>query len=509
MDYTRRIYRFAYGKTGNTRDAEDLSQEILFEVFKGNISNANNPEAWLSGVCRHVWAKYLNRNKKHWQAVGAAPLLDFVAADADFVLDAEKQAEYESLRREISYLSKTRREVLIQYYFEGKSVNEIAENLNVAAATVRWHMSKARNELKERLSMESRSGMREKARLNIAAAGDVSDSGLKGLKDDLLARNIAWICYGHKYSVEDISRELNVPAVYIENILDRLVDIGYMKEVAGKYTTNFFIWSKEFQLAHLRYYIDNVPALVERFYDCVSKVLPGIRDIGFMGCQLPETELIWHILPFVALKAYNMARARYISDYNLKYSTPLRSDGTAHWIIARECVEVADDDDLSVFMHGVSGQLAVRNEPSMGVSYEYVLLGDMEGFDGKRIASIKNAINNSISEDVREDVAALLRDGLIVAGNDGYVPQIPYMNKSQYEKFAEIINKLLEEDLVKEVYNAFKGYSDSICVYLSDYIDENERNMRLMGFENFAPVIYYIAKLCQKPEGLSALVWEN
>ena len=164
---------------------------------------------------------------------------------------------------------------------------------------------------------------------------------------------------------------------------------------------------------------------------------------------------------------------------------------------------------MSVFTNGVSGQLAVRNEPSMGVSYEYVLLGDMEGFDGKRIASIKNAINNSISEDVREDVAALLRDGLIVAGNDGYVPQIPYMNKSQYEKFAEIINKLLEEDLVKGVYNAFKGYSDSICVYLSDYIDENERNMRLMGFENFAPVIYYIAKLCQKPEGLSALVWEN
>ena len=90
MDYARRIYRFAYGKTGNTRDAEDLSEEILFGIFKSKSSDARNPGAWLSGVCRHVWSRCLKRNKRHWEAVSAAPLIDFMAADSDFVLDAEK-----------------------------------------------------------------------------------------------------------------------------------------------------------------------------------------------------------------------------------------------------------------------------------------------------------------------------------------------------------------------------------------------------------------------------------
>ena len=139
-DQVKKIYAFAYAKTGNTRDAEDLSQDILLELVRSDISSARDPDAWLNGICRHVWARFLSRNKRHWESVGAAPLMDFMTASDDTALGSEKQAEYDELRREIAFLSRTRREVLIMYYFDGLSVEKIAQTLNVTAATVRWHI---------------------------------------------------------------------------------------------------------------------------------------------------------------------------------------------------------------------------------------------------------------------------------------------------------------------------------------------------------------------------------
>jgi len=58
-EYSKKILAFAYGKTGNTHDAEDLSQEILVSLFASmpkysKIENCAIPY-WLSdcGVLRY------------------------------------------------------------------------------------------------------------------------------------------------------------------------------------------------------------------------------------------------------------------------------------------------------------------------------------------------------------------------------------------------------------------------------------------------------------------------
>ena len=64
-----------------------------------------------------------------------------------------RQEEILRLRREIAYLSKLQREIVIAYYFENKRQNQIAEEMGIPTGTVKWHLFETKKELKR--SMEN------------------------------------------------------------------------------------------------------------------------------------------------------------------------------------------------------------------------------------------------------------------------------------------------------------------------------------------------------------------
>ncbi|MGI6238647.1 MAG: RNA polymerase sigma factor, partial [Christensenellales bacterium] len=105
MKYAKRIYAYAYAKTRDTQNAEDLSQEILLALLRSNTAHIENMDAYVYGICRHVWARYLSRNKPHWEATRHTNALDFLSDEKRVEEAVEQRAEYAVLRREIAYLS--------------------------------------------------------------------------------------------------------------------------------------------------------------------------------------------------------------------------------------------------------------------------------------------------------------------------------------------------------------------------------------------------------------------
>ena len=95
MDDARRIYQFSYAKTRDAREAEDLSQEILLALFSARTEHVLNMDAYVRGVCRHVWARYLARNKPHWEATRYESALDYLEDDLRVEEEIESRAEYE------------------------------------------------------------------------------------------------------------------------------------------------------------------------------------------------------------------------------------------------------------------------------------------------------------------------------------------------------------------------------------------------------------------------------
>ena len=61
----------------------------------------------------------------------------------------ESEEEIKKLRKEIGFLTCSRREIVYSFYYEGKSIVQISKELGLPASTVKWHLNKARNDLKE------------------------------------------------------------------------------------------------------------------------------------------------------------------------------------------------------------------------------------------------------------------------------------------------------------------------------------------------------------------------
>ncbi len=517
MDDARRIYSFAYQKTGDAREAEDLSQEILLALLSSNADGAENRTAYVYGVCRHVWARYLSCNKPHWEATRYESALDFLSDSRDVSDEIERSAEYEQLRREIAHLSRARREALVMRYFEEKSDQEIAQSLGVRPATVRWHLSKARKELKGRLLMEmTRNGMRAPIRMQVGHSGNAVDPTLCGLKDDLLNQNIAWALYGPPKRAEEVARELDVPAVYIEDRLRALAGMEYMKKIGDRYQTNFFIHTPEYILARARFNYDHSQPLADTFFDAALELLPEVRTVGFLGSNLPDDELIWHLLPELIMRAYQKINLRLHDDLSLHHGKPMRPDGTRHWVWARvEPLPKTGDAEFDEYLRSGScfNINGMQSDGMEFMQYDFQPLRQERTFGAARLRDARIAARgDSDAERVREALAALARDGYVANGK----LMIPYMTNAERRTYNETLDRAISHLDLDALIVPFAGYAREMDKLIPSFLDANERAHRLTSYDSFGTPIYLLLKAgkLSVPEPniarrLSTVVWEN
>ena len=137
-------------------EAEELSGEMLKELYLSMLHAEDivNPEGYVWRICQHVYAKYVNQKKlQKGVSIDGIELPYFDQHDF-----GETEAEIKKLRKEIGFLSASRREIVYSFYYEGKSIVQIAKEQGLPAGTVKWHLNKARNDLKEGFNMERKIG---------------------------------------------------------------------------------------------------------------------------------------------------------------------------------------------------------------------------------------------------------------------------------------------------------------------------------------------------------------
>lgn len=160
----------------------------------------------------------------------------------------EDEETYQSIRKEIGLLSQRQRVIIYMYYYDNICINDIAKRLNISCGTVKWHLSDAKSNLKEEMVMPRKDNLSVNP-IKFAGMGHSGTPGSTGdtsnMFDSRLKQNIAWSCYYKSKNIEEIARELEVPIVYIEGELQKLVDWGYIdqmdKSKNPKYLTNMYI----------------------------------------------------------------------------------------------------------------------------------------------------------------------------------------------------------------------------------------------------------------------------
>jgi RNA polymerase sigma-70 factor (ECF subfamily) len=151
-DHSARVYRLAYRLTGNTHDAEDLTQEVFVRVFRSLSSYTPGTfEGWLHRITTNLFLDMARRRQRirfeglgdetaRLSSTGPTPAQAF----DDRHFDDDIQAALKALAPEY-------RAAVILCDIEGLSYEEIADALGIKLGTVRSRIHRGRAQLRAAL----------------------------------------------------------------------------------------------------------------------------------------------------------------------------------------------------------------------------------------------------------------------------------------------------------------------------------------------------------------------
>ena len=330
-EYMQKIFGFALSKTMDSLKAEELASRIVFDVYTSLLKagDVQNIDGYIYRVSSNVYARFVDEEVR-----GRHIALDEVRlpCEGDFTIEFEKHEDYIRLRREISYLGKIQREIIVMHYFERLKQSEIAGRLNIALGTVKWHLHDARKQIKIKLEG---SKMREKGtlgmnpvKLNMGMSGRASPDG-KGTWSyftKLISQNIAYAAYHEAKTITEIAEELGVSAAFVEDEVAYLEEYGFMDKIAGgKYQTNIFITkrTKESQEAKHELYKKYAKIIREKY---VPLVFDAMKDYSSKKIYTPEGDLNFLMWSAVAYSIRHLFNLKSIDAHDPKHYVK-RKDG--------------------------------------------------------------------------------------------------------------------------------------------------------------------------------------
>lgn len=157
-EYGRDIYSYCIYITGDKYSADDLYQQTFLTAFeKDTIDPDRNPKSYLITIATNLWnnqrRKYLWRRRKAdtvcFQDISEMELPDTLSSVEDEALHKEY---LQQLRLEVQGLPDKFRVVILMFYMEELSMEDISTALNIPVGTVKSRLHNAKIRLKERLT---------------------------------------------------------------------------------------------------------------------------------------------------------------------------------------------------------------------------------------------------------------------------------------------------------------------------------------------------------------------
>jgi RNA polymerase sigma-70 factor (ECF subfamily) len=143
------LYRYAYRLCGCPTEAEDLTQQtfLIAQERLHQVREAERTSGWLYTVLRTTFLKSIRRQRPLNAATAHVELEEVAGASPEI-----DTIDREALAQAIGQLPVEFRLVVLMYYFEDLSYQQIAEQLEIPAGTVMSRLSRAKQHLRKRLA---------------------------------------------------------------------------------------------------------------------------------------------------------------------------------------------------------------------------------------------------------------------------------------------------------------------------------------------------------------------
>ena len=508
--YAKKIFGFAFSKTKNTHQAEDLSQEILCALMDAlaRQDDIADLDGFVYTVANYTWCNFLRRNKRHWHHLDVENL-HHVDAGHNVEADAVNTLLLEKMQAQIHYLTNLHRQITILFYYENKTSQDIAQLLDISHSTIRWHLTEIKKKLKAGIEMGEYKNYQPK-RLWCGHDGLALDNSMCGLGRNPLVDNIALVCYGKFMTIEDMARTLQVAAFYIEPIVKDMAHLDYLRvKDKNKYITNFYIRTENFRVAQAKYMYHHIGPYAEKIIGVYRKYASQLQAIGFVGSDLDIDTLLWAFIP-LGIKA--------LCPQTAATTPPIRQDGSSHWVYAG----LKDDThDINRFIPeevefyekstgtGIKSRYYIKEETGAALGSlqcdGYATI--QQGIRRRQFGSQEDLQNiQRIATIIQQDDPPNNHDKelMIHYASQGYVAlpldeggkpklQIPFLFAHQWQQYNKLWEQILQ-DIGPDLFNPLiEGHGQAIAGEIPAFLSPAEQAYLKHSINPHYAILYWLA----------------
>ena len=158
--YQQQVHALAFRKVGDFQTAEDITQEAFLQVHQ-KLATLNDPakfSGWLYAIVNHLCIAWYRKNRLQTESLQEIYISE-IEKDAYSRYIATEHAkttaaaQQDLVKRLLTKLKESDREVITLHYFEEMTSSEIGEVLGVSENTVKSRLHRARQRLKKYDSM--------------------------------------------------------------------------------------------------------------------------------------------------------------------------------------------------------------------------------------------------------------------------------------------------------------------------------------------------------------------
>lgn len=478
-NYVEYLFALALHKCGDLHDAEDLTQDTLLSAYQyirrgGEITNI---KYWLTSTLSHKWNDKL-RKKYKLPTIS----IDIIPDDVEDDVKVDGPTA-EEVRREVAYLAKLQREVIVRHYLQGEKVQSIADELGVPKGTVLSRLSSGREQMRkgfeEMDNYDKQSYKPERLDVSCHGCQGFHDEPWSLVANDLMKQNILIAAYDNPITIVEISKTLGIPTAYVETAVNDLLKSELMAKSGNKVFTDFMITTPEQLLRGLDIEIELVETNYQTLLKFIDEYLDELETLLLVNSlsECKQKKLKYYFFLHLFSHAIYVATQRIIPS---KEEYPVRPDG-GRWIAVGS--RYPEDFDFSTyrmgkycyggervaywerFLNSKSIDLKIYDtQPELNL-YQH---GPIELSDDN-LAKLLYIISRKIPFDNTgfnlmfcEDIPHLIQCGVLGESNGKVFVNIPMLTPDEYKSLDDIRLKYMKrladilEPLLREVFPKLK-----------------------------------------------------
>lgn len=309
INFLDKIYQFAYGRCNTSFEAEDLCSEIILAVIAAihKQSKIENFYAFVWTIARRVYADFCEKRSKNSIHISIENTeLNLASKNNEidkFIEETVAAGQIKKIFREITFLSKAYRDVMVMYYIDEYKIKDIALLLNISETSVKQRLFSARNTIrKEVKTMNNRNLSLKPVQLDFVGTGNPCGNDPRTKTERIFSQNLIYLCKNKPRTAKELSEELCVPMPYIEEELEIQCkgengSYGTLRKLEnGKYITNILLVDYDEYNAANKIYEQYLPEYCNILKINLEKNREKILSLPYLSPQRDVKFILWALL---------------------------------------------------------------------------------------------------------------------------------------------------------------------------------------------------------------------